>query len=529
MPENIILIGFMGSGKDSVAMEVAKKTDLSFISMDDYIVLKEKRTINDIFKSSGEEYFRKVEKKTLKSIKNLKNVVVATGGGVVKDEENRKILSKMGKVIYLYTSLNAVKDRLDKDKTRPLILDKNNIIKIYNERMEKGFYEFADEKIDTSAITPAKVAGKILEPLKMGSKVEGKGLKKYTLKAESKKYPIYVGSDILKGNNSNIDLSLKSDKAAIISNPLVGALYIKETKSMLMEKGIKPYICIIPDGEKYKNFDTIKKIFDMLLKENMDRSSSIIALGGGVIGDMGGFAASTLKRGISLVHIPTTLIAQVDSSIGGKTGFDHPLGKNMIGTFYQPDMVLIDIKKLLTLSEKEFRNGLSEVIKYGITHDAELFEIFENKQKEIINRDVKLLKEIVSRCVKIKKEVVEEDEKEEKGKREVLNYGHTIGHIIETLTRYSKYSHGEAVAMGMVEEAKLAKKEGLLSNEDFKRIKNLIKKYKLPYSIPKNIKKSDMKKCVYQDKKVRKGKIRLPVPTQIGKITMREVECKNFL
>ncbi len=529
MPENIILIGFMGSGKDSVAREIAEKTDLSFISMDDYIVLKEKRTINNIFKESGEKYFRKAEKETLKSIKNIKNVVIATGGGVVKDEENRKILSEMGKVIYLYTCLDAVKERLDKDKTRPLIKDKNNIIKIYNERMKKGFYEFADEKIDTSANTPTEIAKKILKTLKIKPQTKEKELKKYTLKAESKEYPIYIGCNIFKGNNFNIDLSLKSDKAAIISNPVVGALYIKEIEKMLLDKGIKPYTCIIPDGEKFKNFDTIKKIFDMLLKEHLDRSSSIIALGGGVIGDMGGFVASTLKRGVSLIHVPTTLIAQVDSSIGGKTGFDHPLGKNMIGTFYQPDTVLIDIKKLLTLSEKEFRNGLAEVIKYGITHDAELFDILEKKQKEIINRDVKHLKEIVSRCVQIKKKVVEEDEKEEKGKREVLNYGHTIGHIIETLTHYSEYSHGEAVAMGMAEEAKLAQKEGFLSKEDSKRIENLIKKYKLPYSTPKNIYKDDMKNCVSQDKKVRKGKIRLPVPTQIGKIITREVECKKFL
>ena len=529
MPENIILIGFMGSGKDSVCEEIAKKTNLSFISMDDYIVLKEKKTINRIFEESGEVYFRKIEKETLEEIKNIKNVVVATGGGAVKDRKNRETLSKMGKVIYLYTSLDAVKQRLDKDKTRPLIKNKNNIIKIYNERMKKGFYEFADEKIDTSTITPEQVAEKILNKLKIKQKNIEKSPDKYLLKAESKEYPIHIGCDILQGNNSNLNIEFKSDKVAIISNPLVGALYIKEAEKMLKKRGIEPSVCIIPDGEKYKNFDTIKKIFNMMLKENMDRASSLLALGGGVIGDMGGFVASTLKRGISLIHIPTTLIAQVDSSIGGKTGFDHPLGKNMIGTFYQPEMVLIDIKKLLTLPEKEFRNGLAEVIKYGITHDAELFDILERKKKEIINRDIKLLKEIVSRCVRIKKEVVEEDEKEEKGIREVLNYGHTIGHIIETLTRYSKYSHGEAVAIGMVEEARLAQKKGLFSNKDFRRIEKLIKGYDLPSSIPKNIKRTDMKKHVSQDKKVRKGTIRLPVPVEIGSIITKEVECKKFL
>jgi len=316
---------------------------------------------------------------------------------------------------------------------------------------------------------------------------------------------------------------------AIISNPLVGALYIDELENTLIKEGIKPYICIIPDGEKYKTLDTIKSIFDMLLKENMDRSAHLIALGGGVVGDLAGFVASTLKRGIALIQIPTTLIAQVDSSIGGKTGFDHPLGKNMIGTFYQPDIVIIDIKKLLTLPEKEFRNGLAEVIKYGITKDVTLFDILEKRQKEILNRDIELLEEIVTRCVRIKKEVVEEDEKEEKGIREVLNYGHTIGHIIETLTGYSKYSHGQAIAIGMVKEAELAGQENLLSKNDLSRIKNLIQKYELPTSIPENIDLDEMRKCVVQDKKVRKGKIRLPVPTGIGKIIFREVECKKFL
>ncbi len=529
MPSNLILTGFMGSGKDSVGREISKNTNLSFLSMDDYIVLKEKRTINKIFGESGEDYFRKIEKEILNEIKNIKNTVIATGGGIVKDKKNRTILSQMGKVVYLYTNLDAVKKRLESDKTRPLIKNKNNIIDIYNERMDKGLYEFADEKIDTSEITQQQAAEKILKELKVKIKTDTKLFETDMVKTEDRVYPIHIGYNLFRENNSLINLELKSNKVAIISNPLVGALYIDELENTLIKEGIKPYICIIPDGEKYKTLDTIKSIFDMLLKENMDRSSSIIALGGGVVGDLAGFVASTLKRGISLIHIPTTLIAQVDSSIGGKTGFDHPLGKNMIGTFYQPDKVIIDIKKLLTLPEKEFRNGLAEVIKYGITKDATLFDILEKRQKEILSRDIELLTEIISRCVRIKKEVVEEDEKEEKGIREVLNYGHTIGHIIEALSGYSKYSHGQAIAMGMVKEAELAQRENLLSEEDSSRIQNLIEKYELPTSISENINSDKMRKYVAQDKKVRKGKIRLPVPTGIGKIIFREVECEKFL
>lgn len=529
MSDNLILIGFMGSGKDSVGKEISRKTDLTFLSMDEYIVLKEKRTINEIFEESGEDYFRKIEKETLAEIKNIKNTVIATGGGVVKDEENRNVLSEIGKVVYLYTSLAAVEDRLKKDKSRPLIKDRDNIRKIYNNRMKQGIYEFADKKVDTSSITPERVAEIILKDSKIDSTGKEIPLKTITVNAESKSYPIHIGYNIFKEKNHQIDLELKSDKIAIISNPLVGSLYKNELEKTLEKKDLKSIICTIPDGEKYKTLDTVNDVFDTLLRQNMDRSGCVLALGGGVVGDLAGFVASTLKRGIALIQIPTTLISQVDSSIGGKTGVDHSLGKNMIGTFYQPDKVIIDIKKLLTLPEKELRNGLSEIIKYGITKDATLFTIIEKKQKQILKRDIKTLLEIVSRSVLIKKEVVEEDEKEEKGIREILNYGHTIGHIIETMTGYSRYLHGEAVAIGMVEEAKLARKEKLLSENDFVRIKSLISKYNLPTSVPEDIDYKEMRKYVEQDKKVRKGKIRLPVPTGIGKTIFREVECKKFL
>jgi shikimate kinase/3-dehydroquinate synthase len=529
MSDNLILTGFMGSGKDSVGKEISKRTNLSFLSLDDYIELKEKRTINKIFEESGEDYFRKIEKKILVGIKNIKNTVIATGGGIVKDEKNRAILSKMGKVIYLYADINAVKNRLESDKTRPLIKDKDNIIKIYDDRMKRGIYEFANKKIDTSSLTPEQAAKKIIQELKIKTKKQTIPLETLKVKTESRIYPIYIGYNLFTGNKSLIDLEPKSYKTAIISNPLVGALYVDEIEKTLIKEGIKPWICIIPDGEKHKTLDTVRAVYDFLLKENFDRSATILALGGGVIGDLAAFVASTYKRGISIIHIPTTLISQVDSSIGGKTGVDHPLGKNMIGTFYQPEKVIIDIRKLLTLPEKEFRNGLAEVIKYGIIKDAAFFDLLEEKRTKILNRDIGILMEIVSKCVRIKKEVVEEDEKEEKGKREILNFGHTIGHIIETLTGYSRYSHGEAVAIGMVEEAKLALKENILPEKDFLRIKKLISAYELPTSIPKNMKYRDMKKFVEQDKKVKKGKISLPVPRGIGKTIQREVECKKFL
>ena len=548
MSENIILIGFMGSGKDVVGRAIAKMTGLHFLSTDEYIELKENRTINRIFKESGEVYFRKLEKEGMKAIMNLKNLVVATGGGTVIDKENRERLSKMGKVIHLDAGLDVIEKRLRSKKNRPLIKEKHNIKKIFEER--KGIYNFAHLRIDTSFKTPERIAKEIIDKsctegaLSLQSNPRSyaeshlarRPQKDFSVRdtlivrTASKHYEVHIGKGVFDLNVKIFRrLKLNFKQAVVITNPLVGSLYIGNIKDCLKHFDVSPAIFVVADGEEYKTIETTIEIYEFLLKNKIDRATPIIALGGGVIGDLVGFVASTYKRGIPLIQIPTTLLAQVDAAIGGKTGIDHPLGKNMIGTFYQPDMVIVDAGMLLTLSEKEFNSGLAEVIKYAIIKDRKVFSLLRDKRKKILNRDLGVLTRVISRCVEIKKEIIEKDEREEKGSREILNFGHTIGHAIETLTGYKKYSHGEAVALGMVEETKMAFRNGFLKKKDLNGIVNLISSYGLPTTLPKSISMSDIRRAITQDKKIRSGRIRLPMPAAIGSGSIMEVRCQKFL
>ena len=518
MSDNIILIGFMGTGKDVVGREIAKKTGKILLSTDDYIGLKENKIINKIFQEFGEEYFRELEKGMILKIKDLKNIVVATGGGIVLDEENRTLLSQMGTVIHLDANLDIIEKRLKYDINRPLIRDKEKISRIFEER--KGIYGFSELKINTSNKETSEVADKSVDM----------SFNTIDVKTELKEYPVYIGSNIASSCEDAMKfLDLSTARAIVITNPLVGTLYLQQVEDILKKHKINPIHIIVPDGEEYKTLDQVCQIYNFLLENEVSRTEPIIALGGGVIGDLAGFVASTYKRGCPLIQIPTTLLAQVDAAIGGKTGINHRLGKNMVGTFYQPDSVIADVVMLQTLSEKEFRNSLAEVVKYGIIKDQKLFSLLEKERKKILDRDTYILGEIVSRCVQIKSKIVEEDEREEKGIREMLNFGHTIGHIIETLTDYSQYTHGEAVAIGMVEETKRAVRSGQLAEIDLKRIIGLVSSYGLPVAIPDRIGLGDLKKAILQDKKIRQGKIRLPVPEGIGRIVIKEVQCGKFL
>lgn len=528
MSNNIVLIGFMGTGKDSVGRKIAEKTGMIFFSTDKYIEFKEKKTIKKIFKELGEGYFRKLERKAILENIDLKNTVWATGGGIVINDKNRRLLSKIGHVIHLDTKLEALEDRLKGDMKRPLIKNKENIRKIFNRRI--NLYQFAELKIDTSNKSPGEIADEIIKKLRITKKSKDCPTDSILLKTEHKQYPVHIGChSIVRNAKIRKYLNSNSKRAVVITNTLVGALYLKPLENELKNSGIEPIIFIVPDGETHKNIKTSIKIYDFLLKKKIDRKEPLIALGGGVIGDISGFVASTYKRGIPFVQIPTTLLSQVDSSIGGKTGINHNLGKNMIGTFYQPDLVLIDVGVLLSLPEKEYKNGLAEVIKYGIIKDQSLFSLLIKKKNEILARNIKILSKVVSRCVRIKKEFVEKDEQERKGKREVLNFGHTIGHVIETLTKYSHFRHGEAVSIGMIEESRIAVKNGLLENKDFENIVNLISSYGLPISMPDDIPLDDIKNLIRQDKKASNGRIRLPIPTGIGRVHLKEVRCENFL
>jgi len=296
-------------------------------------------------------------------------------------------------------------------------------------------------------------------------------------------------------------------KTALISNPTVYGLYGAVVYKSLKEAGLDPVEVIIPDGEEYKSLLWAEYIWGELLKARLDRQSVIVALGGGVIGDIAGFTASAYMRGIRYVQAPTTLLAQVDSSVGGKTGVNHPLGKNMLGAFHQPSLVWIDIDTLKTLPEREFKAGMAEVIKYGVIWDSGLFEYLKQSRDKILGLDEGALTHIIRRSCSIKAEVVSRDERES-GLRAILNFGHTIGHAVETVTGYTRYLHGEAVAMGMAIEARL----GTISTEDASRIKGLIDAYGLPSELPDDIDIPSVMGAMEVDKKALGGELRFVLP-----------------
>ena len=327
-------------------------------------------------------------------------------------------------------------------------------------------------------------------------------------------YPIYVGEQLI-GNPTILHDHIHTDNVVIVTNTTVAPLYLATvTKALGDDKNILPII--LPDGEQYKNTETLNTIYEALLKNKCDREVMLIALGGGVIGDITGFAAASFMRGVKFIQIPTTLLSQVDSSVGGKTGINHALGKNMIGAFYQPQCVIADIGVLKTLPDRELSAGLAEVIKYGLIRDATFFAWLEKVMPSLINKDSSTLIEAVIRSCENKADVVTQDEFESsKGIRATLNLGHTFGHAIEHAMGYGNWLHGEAVAVGMVMAAFLSKELGWLKPDEFDRIKQLIADANLPIN-PPDIPVDQFIGLMQSDKKSQQGRIHLILQKTIG-------------
>ncbi len=312
-----------------------------------------------------------------------------------------------------------------------------------------------------------------------------------------------------------------SGMVAIVTNPIVGRLYGKRVWRAVKQAGFRPILVTIPDGERHKTLHSVSKVLDALTRARLERGSTVIALGGGVIGDLAGFAASIYLRGIPFVQIPTTLVAQVDSSVGGKTGVNHPLGKNLIGAFYQPRLVLMDPATLRTLPEREWRAGLAEVIKYGVIADEPFFATLEENVEPILKRDDALVSNLVAHSCQIKATVVGQDEREG-GLRRILNYGHTLGHALERLGRYRSLLHGEAVGIGMVYEAELAKRLGLCGDEVVSRQQRLVQRMGLPTDAPP-ARLVPLWSAMQQDKKVAQGQVHCVLPRAIGQVVVKPV------
>lgn len=331
-------------------------------------------------------------------------------------------------------------------------------------------------------------------------------------------YPIHIGRGLL-DQADLITPHLKTKRAFVVTNDVVAPLYLARLRATLEGAGVRVEQVVLPDGEAHKDWATLNLVFDALLKARCERSTTLIALGGGVIGDMGGFAAATYQRGMPFIQIPTTLLAQVDSSVGGKTAINHPLGKNMIGAFYQPRLVLADIDSLNTLADRELSAGLAEIIKYGLIRDLEFFEWLEANIERLLAREPEALAHAIERSCMNKAEVVAADETEQ-GERALLNLGHTFGHAIETGLGYGEWLHGEGVAAGTVMAATLSQRLGMLPAADIPRIVSLFERARLPVQGP-DMPVSRYLDLMANDKKVEEGKLRLILMEGIGKAVIR--------
>ena len=342
-------------------------------------------------------------------------------------------------------------------------------------------------------------------------------------------YPLVVGTGLLNSVGELLIPHIKSNKVLIVSDAYVKTRYMPIVLKSLKNAGLDVRTIEVPVGEESKSLVQFSRIQDSLVEHQLDRGSMLIALGGGVIGDLAGFAAAVYMRGIPYVQIPTTLQAQVDASVGGKTAINHPKGKNLIGAFHQPRLVVIDVDTLKTLPQRDIRAGLIEVIKMGVIRDEPLFERVEENLEALLNLDDTTLIEIISQACVNKAEIVAKDEKESR-LRMVLNYGHTFGHALEALTHYNRYRHGEAVSIGMHCAAQLATNLRMFSETDFQRQRALLKRAKLPIAFPTDLTPEALCDAMYLDKKTLGGQLRLILPTRIGEVVIHDdVDDRHIL
>lgn len=345
-------------------------------------------------------------------------------------------------------------------------------------------------------------------------------MKELKVNLGERSYKIIIGSGNLQDAGKRVSQAARSKRAVIVTNPTVAKHYLDPLEKSLERAEFTVSVVKIPDGEQYKTLETVETVYNRMVDERVDRSALLIALGGGVVGDLAGFVAATYMRGIDFVQVPTTLLAQVDSSVGGKVGVNLKKGKNLVGAFYQPKLVVIDTAVLGTLPARELKAGIAEVIKYGIIWEKGFFAFVERNLEKLMRLDPAVLEKVIGVSCSIKAQVVEEDERE-RGLRAILNFGHTVGHAIEAVTAYKKYLHGEAISIGMACAARIALKLGMLDKETLFRIENLLCRAGLPVKAEK-LNEDQVIKHLSLDKKVKSGKLHFVMPHEIGRVTISE-------
>ena len=522
-PARVFITGFSGTGKSTVAKLVAKQLGWDALDTDTLIAERAGKSPAEILTSAGEERFRELERNAIKEASSRDNVVVATGGGVVISEENRRAMADGGLVICLEAGPKTVLARLGESAAsgRPLLASGDPLERITALKAQRqSLYALADSIVDTegrtaddvaTAVTEIARAGyawctchaeRVLLPEERDSPPEAGPI---AIKPASRSYNAIVGWGVLDRLGDLMREAGLSGKAFVVSDSDVLPRYGDRALISLKEAGFEATAFAIPAGEANKTLDVAATVYDWLVSQRAERASAIVALGGGVVGDLAGFVAATYLRGVPLVQAPTTLLAMVDASIGGKTAVDHREGKNLIGAFYQPRLVVEDVSTLKTLPPRALVEGCAEIIKHALTLDPALLEDLEERADDLLHLEPAFTVDIVRRNVAIKGGVVSEDERET-GRRATLNYGHTVGHAIEAASGYSEVLHGEAVSAGMMAAAEIGKRIGITPPELVERQRKLIERFGLPVRGPK-LNVDRVLEAMTLDKKVTDGVI----------------------
>jgi len=538
---NIVITGFSGTGKSLVAREIAGQLGRDFIDTDDEIVSLAKKPIAEIFSGDGEEKFRELEREVIKRASRRSHKVVAIGGGAIVDPQNHAQLARNGFIVCLDAKPETIYQRLFQEgshgsEIRPLLEGDNPLERIRQLKARRQpYYDDVDLVINTDDLSIADVAGEVIKGWRLlrsarNDKGEARNSRGRTrndvdkdvacwVETATQRYPIFVGYGLLDKLGEELKKVSSSHVAIVISDENVSRLYGDRVGNVLRNAGFAVNSFVVPPGEETKSINTAIDIYNFLIKKRVERDDILIALGGGMIGDLAGFVAATYLRGIPWIQVTTSLIGMVDASIGGKVAVNHSEGKNLIGAFYQPNFVLADTRALATLPERELTSGWAEVVKYGLILDKEFFEFLESNVDKLAKLEQDAVNEAIIHSASLKAQVVSQDEKE-RGQRIILNYGHTIAHGLEAATRYIGFLHGEAVAIGMMGAAKLSQRLGILPASVVKRQQSLLRKFGLPTDFS-GINLAEIAKAMEVDKKTRAKEIRWVLLEGIGKTAIR--------
>ena len=510
--KNIVITGFMGTGKTTVGRLLAERLQRTFVDMDTQIEAHFGKPIPQIFAEDGEPAFRILEAQLCAHLSQEQGIVLSTGGGALVNSGNRQVLTATGTIICLTATVDTILERVDRNTDRPLLPGTREerakrIRDLLHER--RHAYSTIPIQVNTSSLTPSKIVDEIIIALEADQ--EAPGMTRIPVIEPGGSYDICLGTGLLaQAGKLMVTRGLRPGPVAVISNQAIADQQYAPLRSGLEAAGFAPTLCLVPEGEQHKTLATISNIYDQLLDAGLDRRSPLVALGGGVIGDMTGFAAATYLRGVPFVQIPTSLLSMVDASVGGKTGVDLPQGKNLIGAFKQPHVVILDADTLDTLPAAEFRSGLGEIIKHGIIGNPDLFvQLEEYGPTSMVH--------LLADAVRVKVDVVQEDPFEQ-GRRALLNLGHTFGHAIELISNF-EVRHGEGVGLGLVASANMAVELGRCAPELATRIRNLVERVGLPVQWS-GLDPEAVHAAMSFDKK-RSGKtVRFIIPQALGDVVM---------